>query len=119
MNWTRVLRFMGAAAGAALVVALAGVLLDAQRTQAPGHAISPMAIEAELARVYHSQLLSQGFDYEPVVSCNPDTALTFTCVAAMDTTDAGVLHTTFQVACAAKGSIPGQRCFTDTGEALQ
>jgi hypothetical protein len=112
-------RWVGAIAGAVVVVALVGVLLDAQRTQAPGHAISATAIEAELARVYHSQLLSQGFDYEPVVSCNPSTALTFTCVAAMNTTDAGVLHTTFQVACTAEGSMPGQRCFTDTGEALQ
>ena len=46
MNWTRVLRWVGAVAGAVLAVALAGVLLDAQRTQAPGHAISPTAIDS-------------------------------------------------------------------------
>ncbi len=119
MNRTRILRWVGAVAGALLALALAGVLLDGQRTEAPGHAISPAAIDTELARVYHSQLLSEGFDYEPVVSCEQSTPLTFTCVAAMDTTDAGVLHTTFQVSCAAEGSVPGQRCWTDTGEALQ
>ena len=119
MNWTRALRWVGAAAGAVLALALVGVLLDGQHTQSDGQAISAAAIDTELARVYHSQLLGEGFDYEPSVSCSQSGPLTFTCVASMQTPDAGVLQTTFQISCAAAGTATGQRCTTNTGEALQ
>lgn len=119
MDWFRGLRWIAAALNVVLVVALVGVLLDAQHTKAAAEPISPAAIDTELALVYHSELLNEGFDYEPSVSCSQSGSLAFTCVASMQTVDAGVLQTTFQVACSAQGTVPGQRCWTNTGEALQ
>src|SRR5271170_6844416 len=98
MDWIRALRWIAATLSAVLVVALVGVLLDAQHTNAAAKPISPAAIDTELASVYHSELLSEGFDYEPSVSCSQSSSLAFTCVASMQTVDAGVLQTTFQVA---------------------
>jgi hypothetical protein len=105
--------------GSVLAFALIGVLLDAPRTKSQSQTISATEIATQLAGVYHSQLLGEGFDYEPSVNCNQSGALTFTCIASTQTPDAGVLQTTFQVACLAEGSAPGQRCWTDNGEALQ
>ena len=113
------MRWAAAAVAVALVVTLVGVLLDGPRTKAQGQAISAAAIDTELARVYHYQLLGEGFDYEPSVSCGQSGALAFTCVASMQTPHAGVLQTTFQVACLDRGTASGQRCWTNTGEALQ
>ncbi len=108
-----------AIAGTVLALVLIGVLLDGPRTKAQGRAISAADLNTELATVYHYQLLGEGYDYEPSVNCSQSGALTFTCLASMQTPDAGVLQTTFQVACSNQGTASGQRCYTDTGEALQ
>lgn len=110
---------MGAIAATVLAVVLVGVLLDSPHTLTASQAVSPAALDKELAVVYHNELLGEGFDYEPSVSCSQSGALMFTCVASMQTPDAGVLQTTFQVSCVAEGTATGQRCSTDSGEALQ
>ncbi len=119
MTRARVLRRLGAIALGVLALALVGVLLEAPRTDARGQAISGSTIATELARAYHYQLLGQGYDYEPSMTCTQTGARSFTCVGYMRTAEIGLLQSKFQVACLAEGTAPGERCWTDTGLALQ
>ena len=47
----------------------------------------------------HEQLLSQGFDYEPSVACNPTDASHFTCAVTIDTPEGKTLAETVVVTC--------------------
>jgi hypothetical protein len=107
-------------AAVAVLVGIAAVLLFDASSGSPGSGpVDPIAIDSELARVFHNQLLGTGYDYDPSVSCQETSPRAFTCVASMQTPDQGVIQQTIQVSCLPRASVAGQRCWTDSGEALQ
>jgi hypothetical protein len=104
----------------AVVLALVAVISYSGLGYAtPGEQVAVPGLEQELSRVLHEQLLSQGFDYEPSVACDPTDASHFSCAVTIHAPDGKTLAETIAVSCASPSVTTGHRCSTDTGYALQ
>jgi hypothetical protein len=105
--------------GAAVLVAVCALALGGLGYSTPGAQVSVAGLDHELSRVLHEQLLSQGFDYEPSVACNPTDDSHFTCVVTIETPEGKTIAETVAVTCGAPSPTTGHRCSTDGGYALQ
>ncbi len=84
-----------------------------------GDRVDTSGLDHELSLVLHQQLLSQGFDYEPSVACDPTDDSHYSCAVTIDAPGGRTLGETVVVSCGAPSVTTGHRCSTAAGYALQ
>jgi hypothetical protein len=110
---------VAALVGAAVLIAVIVVAYRGIGYASAGDRIDVPALQQELSRVLHEQLLGQGFDYEPSVACLATDASHYNCAITIRTPEGKTIADNISVTCGAPSVATGHRCFTQTGFALQ